>query len=622
MPSQFNLLKKRRFAPFFITQFLGAFNDNLFKNALVVLLTFQATSWTSLKIETLGNLAAGIFILPFFLFSASAGQLADKFDKAMLARLVKLLEMGIMVVAGLGFYVHSFWLLMAALFLLGCHSSLFGPVKYAILPQHLREDELIGGNALVEAGTFISILLGTLTGGVLAGTIAQPIWIAAGAFLIALLGYGASRLIPAAPPPAPDLHINPNPFTETWRNIRFARENRSVFLSILGISWFWLYGAIFLAQFPAYARNVLGGTEMTVTLLLAVFTFGIGMGSLLCERLSGKQVEIGLVPLGSIGLTLFGLDLAFASPAAVSPSTGLLALATQPWMWRILLDLLLIGMFGGFFIVPLYTLVQLRSSQAHRARIIAANNIINALFMVLGSVVAVLLLAKGVSIPALFGLCALWNGLVALYIYLLVPEFLLRFSAWLLVRTVYRVQKSGLEHIPAQGEGGLLVCRQQGWIRWFVVMSAFRQPVHVVVDRRLLKRPLLGRILRCSGVIAADWHGEQHEASWPGLQDEIVQRLKRGELVALILDPRGGTPTKQSFFKGLFDQLREIPSKRVLTVAVTKVRGNRAGGSMQKKAASSWARPPHFVLNISMIPADDISYAGISKKLKAPEAGV
>ena len=598
MHSQFSLLKKRRFAPFFITQFLGAFNDNLFKNALVVLLTFQAASWTSLKIETLGNLAAGIFILPFFLFSASAGQLADKFDKAMLARLVKVLEMGIMAVAGFGFYLHSFWLLMAALFLLGCHSSLFGPVKYAILPQHLHEDELVGGNALIEAGTFISILLGTLAGGILAGTIAHPIWIAAGAFLVALLGYGASRFIPAAPPPAPDLRINPNPFTETWRNIQFARENRSVFLSILGISWFWLYGAVFLAQFPAYARNVLGGTEMAVTLLLAVFTLGIGAGSLLCERLSGKQVEIGLVPLGSIGLTLFGLDLAFASPASVSSFTGLLALAAQPWMWRILLDLLLIGVSGGFFIVPLYTLVQLRSSQAHRARIIAANNIVNALFMVLGSAAAALLLAKGMSIPALFGLCALWNGLVALYIYLLVPEFLLRFIAWLLVRTVYRVQKAGLEYIPSQGEGGLLLCRQRGWLQGLIVMSAFRQPLHFVVDRRLFQRRVLGRLLRRSGAIAADW---QNEAAWPGLQDEIIQRSSQGELAALIFEPQDAAPVPQRFIEGLLDRLRQMPApaKKVLTVTVHKVAENRAGNDAQGQRASNSARPPHYVLQIS-----------------------
>ena len=294
MSGQFGLLKEKRFAPFFVTQFLGAFNDNLFKNALVVLLTFQAAQWTTLKPELLANLAAGVFILPFFLFSATAGQLADKYDKAMLARLVKVLEMAIMAIAAAGFFIHSLPLLMGALFLLGCHSTLFGPVKYAIMPQHLHADELVGGNALIEAGTFVAILIGTLAGGLLAGSVAHPAWIAAGGFVVAVAGYVSSRRIPAAPPPVPDLAISLNPFSETWRNIAFARQNRTVFLSILGISWFWLYGALFLAQFPAYAKNVLGGSEAVVTLLLAIFTVGIGIGSMLCELLSRRAVEIGV----------------------------------------------------------------------------------------------------------------------------------------------------------------------------------------------------------------------------------------------------------------------------------------------------------------------------------------
>jgi MFS family permease len=411
MSSQFDLLKARRFAPFFATQFLGAFNDNLFKNALIVLLTFQAASWTALAPEVLTNLAAGIFILPFFLFSATAGQLADKYDKAKLARLVKLLEIVIMGVALLGFSLHSLSVLLTALFLLGLHSTLFGPVKYAILPQHLRERELVGGNALVEAGTFVAILIGTLAGGLLAGAAGHPTWVAYAGLVIAVFGYLFSRGIPAAPAPAPELVVSLNPLSETWRNIGFARQNRTVFLSILGISWFWLYGALFLAQFPAYAKNVLGGSESSVTLLLAVFTIGIGLGSLLCERLSAGHVEIGLVPFGSIGLTLFGIDLAFASPAllpagAPLPLTSLLALHET---WRVLFDLFALGLFGGFFIVPLYALIQLRSAPEQRARIIAANNILNSLFMVVGSLAAAGLLADGLSIPALFGVprCAM-----------------------------------------------------------------------------------------------------------------------------------------------------------------------------------------------------------------------
>ncbi|MGE5472492.1 MAG: MFS transporter [Bacteroidota bacterium] len=433
MSGQFGLLRTRRFAPFFGTQFLGAFNDNLFKNALVVLLTFHTAQWTTLAPELLANLAAGIFILPFFLFSATAGQLADKYDKAKLARLVKVLEMLIMGVAAVGFALHSLAVLLGALFLLGLHSTLFGPVKYAILPQHLQADEMVGGNALVEAGTFVAILVGTLAGGMLAGAVERPAWIAVGGFGVALAGYLCSRGMPAAPAPAPELPINLSPLSETWHNIRFAREDRTVFLSIVAISWFWLYGALFLAQFPAYAKLVLGGNESMVTLLLATFTVGIGLGSLLCERLSGKHLELGLVPFGAIGLSLFGVDLCFASPLGLPgiDAHSLTALLNLPAIWHVLVDLVLLGTFGGFFIVPLYALVQLRSAPEHRARIIAANNILNALFMVIGALSAGALLGGGLSIPALFGWAALGNGLVAAYIFGREPEFRRRFVAWL-----------------------------------------------------------------------------------------------------------------------------------------------------------------------------------------------
>lgn len=431
--SQFALLKKGRFGPLFITQFLGAFNDNVFKNALVVLLTFQASSWTTLNLGVLANLAAGLFILPFFLFSATAGQLADKYDKAMLARKTKQLEILIITLAGVGFVLHSLPTLLTALFLLGLQAALFGPVKYAILPQHLESHELVGGNALVEAGTFVAILLGTLLGGLLAGLKGGTVWITSVSLAIAILGYLASRKIPPAPAPSPQLKVSLNPLTETWHNIGFARKNRSVFLSILGLSWFWLYGALFLAQFPAYTKNVLGGGETAVILLLAVFTVGIGAGSMICEKLSNHKLETGLVPLGAIGLTLFGLDFAWASPS-ITPAGAPLPLLTllSDWnTWRLLLDLVLLGGFGGLYCVPLYTLIQQRSDENYRARTIAANNIINALFMVTGALVAAALLNYGTSIPALFGIAAVINGCVAAYIFTVIPEFPKRCLAWI-----------------------------------------------------------------------------------------------------------------------------------------------------------------------------------------------
>ena len=433
MAGQFGLLRQRRFLPFFGAQFLGAFNDNLFKNALVVLLTFQAASWTALDPGLLANLAAGIFILPFFLFSASAGQLADKYDKAALARLVKLLEIAIMAVATLGFVLHSLPVLLGALFLLGCHSTLFGPVKYAILPQHLYPEELVGGNALVEAATFVAILLGTLAGGILAGLGNAPGWISLGGLVVAVAGYLCSRAIPSAPAPVPGLRLNPNPFTETWRNIGFARQDGRLFLAILAISWFWLYGALFLAQFPAFAKQVLGGGESTVTLLLATFSVGIGVGSLLCERLSARRLELGLVPLGGLGLTLFGVAVALVSPAAAPAGAPLAlgALLASAGLLPVMLALFSIGVFGGLFIVPLYALLQVRGEPACRARIIAVNNILNALFMVVGSLAAGALLGAGLSIPRLFLLAALLNGVVCIFLCLRAPDFLLACRNWL-----------------------------------------------------------------------------------------------------------------------------------------------------------------------------------------------
>jgi 1-acyl-sn-glycerol-3-phosphate acyltransferase len=536
--SQFALLKSRRFAPFFGTQFLGAFNDNLFKNALIVLLTFQAANWTALAPEVLSNLAAGIFILPFFLFSATAGQLADKYDKAKLARLVKVLEMVIMGVAVLGFSLHSLPVLFAALFLLGLHSTLFGPVKYAILPQHLREDELVGGNALVEAGTFVAILIGTLAGGLLAGAGGDPVWVAYAGLLVAVAGYLASRGIPVAPAPAPALVVSLNPLSETWRNIGFARQNRTVFLSILGISWFWLYGALFLAQFPSYAKNVLGGGESAVTLLLATFTIGIGLGSLLCERLSNKHVEIGLVPFGSIGLTLFGLDLAFASPAALHAGGPLSvpALLTLFSTWHVLFDLFALGLFGGFFIVPLYALIQLRSSPEHRARIIAANNILNALFMVVGALAAAGLLGSGVSIPVLFGIAALCNAGVAIYIYGLVPEFLLRFVAWLLIHSIYRLEQKGLENIPEEG-AAVIVCNHVSFVDPLVITAASRRPIRFVMDHRIFRTPVINFVFRHMRAIPIA-PAKEDPAMMEAAFDEVARALAAGEVVGIFPEGR------------------------------------------------------------------------------------
>ena len=588
MSSQFHLLTQRRFLPFFVTQFLGAFNDNVFKNALIVLLTFQAASWTSMAPGVTANLAAGIFILPFFLFSATAGQLADKYDRSRIARLVKVLEMGIMGIAGLGFWLHSLPLLFVALFLLGLHSTVFGPVKYAILPQQLHADELVGGNALVEAGTFVAILFGTLAGGLLAGLQSGTGWIAGAGFLIAAAGYLASWAIPRAPAPDPGLRVNWNPFTETWRNIGFAAENRTVFLSIMGISWFWLYGAIFLAQFPSYAKDVLGGGENSVTLLLATFTVGIGVGSLLCERLSAREVEIGLVPFGAIGLSLFGFDLAFASPASPAGSDlAVAALLGQPAVWRVLFDLAMIGLFGGFFIVPLYALVQQRSAEAHRARIIAANNIVNAAFMVVGALAAAGLLDRGMSIPWLFAVAALCNAVVALFIFKLVPEFLIRFVVWLLVHTVYRLEKHGLENVPAEGPA-LIVCNHVSFVDALVIASACRRPIRFLMDHRIFRWPILSFVFRHGRAIPIAPAKEDPALMQKALH-EASAALEAGELVCIFPEGRLTSDGEVGVFRPGMCSILEGAQCDDVPVVPMALRGlwgsyfSRKGGSAMSK---------------------------------------
>ena len=536
--TQFSLMHQRRFLPFFLTQFLGAFNDNVYKNALVVLMTFQAARYTELSAGVLVNLAAGLFILPFFLFSATAGQLADKFEKSHLMRLIKLAEIAIMALAATAFALESLPLMLTTLFLMGAQSSLFGPVKYAILPQHLAETELVGGNALVESGTFIAILIGTIAGGIMIALPGGTLWVSVAVLVLAVAGYFASRGIPVAPAADAGLRMNWNPLTQTWRTIGFTRSNRTVFLSVLGISWFWFYGALFLSQFPGYAKEVLGGDEYAVTLLLAVFSVGIGAGSLLCEKLSGKHVEIGLVPFGSIGLSLFALDLWWASPAAGAMGEGLAigAVLSQAVAWRVLFDLLMIGLFGGFFIVPLYALIQSRSAPSHRSRIIAGNNILNALFMVVAAGLGAALLAAGVSIAQLFLMTAILNGFVALYIYSLVPEFLLRFIVWVLVHTVYRLKVTGDEQIPEEG-AAVIVANHVSFVDALVIMAASRRPIRFVMDHHIFRWPILSFVFRTSRAIPIA-PAREDPAMMEKAFDTVAEALAAGELVGLFPEGR------------------------------------------------------------------------------------
>ncbi len=433
MPNQFSLLQERRFRPFFFSQLLGAFNDNVFKTVLISLVVFHGSELSSMDSGTVATLLPALFILPFLLFSATAGQIADKFEKSRLIRRIKLFEIGIMLVASLGFYWHSLGLLTGALFLLGLHSSLFGPVKYAYLPQHLTKDELIGGNGLVEMATFLAILLGQILGADLAVQAQYALLASLVTLSLALSGYWVSRNIPYSAAAAPDLTIHWQPLRATWQNLTFARQDKKIGLALLAISWFWFYGATLLAQFPSFAKHTLDGDESVFILLLAVFSSGVGLGSLLCEKLSKRKLEPSLTVLGALGLSLFGLDLYFASSGlpAMTALQNYTQFTASLENLRLLLDIALIGVFGGFYIVPLYAYIQSHAEESHRARIIASNNILNALFMIASGIASIALFKLGFTIPQLFLATALAHTWLMLVLCLYQAKYWTRFSHWI-----------------------------------------------------------------------------------------------------------------------------------------------------------------------------------------------
>jgi 1-acyl-sn-glycerol-3-phosphate acyltransferase len=531
---QFALLAERRFAPLFWVQFLGAANDNLFKFAFTLLATYAADHWGRVDPHLAGFLIAGLFVAPFMLFSATSGQLADKLEKSWFIRRIKDAEIAIMLIGAAGLLLQLAPLLYLAIFLLGLQSAVFGPVKYSYLPQHLDVHEVTGGNGLVEMGTFVAILFGTIGGGVLIGGFSElgALATASAALFIALLGRGAAQFVPVSPAADPGLTINWNPFTETWTNLRLAHGSVAVFNSIIGISWLWFFGSIFLTSFTPYARSSLGGDESVVTFLLAVFSVGIGIGSLACERLSGRRVEIGLVPLGSIGMTVFALDLYFAS-AAFRPMTdgALRQFLAQPRAWRIVIDLASLALFAGLYSVPLYALIQTRADRTRVARIVAANNILNALFMVIASLFASALLASGLTIPQLFFVTALMNAAVAIYIYRLVPEFLLRFLAWVLAHTLYRVRSINTDSIPTEG-AAVLACNHVSFVDAVLIMGESPRPIRFVMDHRIFKIPLMNWFFRTARAIAIAPAHEDPEML-ARANDRIDAALADGDLVCI-----------------------------------------------------------------------------------------
>lgn len=605
--SQFQLLSQRRFGPLFATQFLGAFNDNVFKNALIVLLVFSTAASEPDNAHVLVNMAAGLFILPFFLFSATAGQLADKYDKARLVRVIKLAEVGVMLAGAFALLLESTAALLGVLFLLGMQSTFFGPVKYAILPQVLKEEELVGGNAQVEMGTFVAILLGTILGGLLAGFPQARLLLSGVIIAVALLGWLCSRAIPRLAATDPELSIGWNPVRQTWQMLRLSRQRKSVFLSILGISWFWLIGSAYLIQFPAYTKEILQGDNTVVTLLLCTFTVGIALGSLLCERMSGSKIEMGLVPFGSLGLSLFGIDLFFASTAYQGVDVmGAWTFLAQPGAARVLLDLALIGMFGGFYIVPLYAVIQSRTPEKHRARVIAVNNILNALFMVISSLFGGWLLGGlNFTIPDFFLLLALINIAVAVFIYHQVPEFTMRFLIWLLSHTLYRVKHKGLEVVPEKG-GAMIVCNHVSYVDALLLAGAVRRPIRFIMYKPIYELPVLNFIFRVGGAIPIiSQHADK--VAYDRAMEDIEQGLKQGDLLCIFPEGKLTQDGEMSEFKTGIERILEKTPVPVIPMGLRGLWGSffsHRGGN----ALTTW--PRRFWSKVDVVAGDILPAEG------------
>jgi 1-acyl-sn-glycerol-3-phosphate acyltransferase len=471
---------------------------------------------------------------------------------------------------------------------------MFGPVKYAYLPQQLEVDELVGGNALVESGTYIAIILGLLVGGLAISTDSSNQLVLASTLVgISLMGYLASRRIPVTKSVDPQLRINWNALTETWRIIGYARTNRSVFLSILGISWFWFYGSVITLQVPAYTLSVLQGSEEITTILLVAFALGVGIGSLFCERMSGHRIELGLVPFGSIGLSIFAIDLYFAQPhahtVAVSTITEFLA---RPGSWRILIDLALIGAFGGFYSVPLYAMIQERANRKQLSRIIAANNIINALFMVSASIMAIILLNLGLTIPQLFLVLAALNAVVAVYIYTLLPEFLMRFMAWILISLLYRIRTTGAENIPSSGPA-VLVCNHVSFVDALVLGGSIRRPARFVMYYKIFQIPLLNFIFESAKIIPIASARENKSLLLESF-DKIDAELEAGNLVCLFPE---GAITRDSEIHTFRTGIEKIVERRpvpVIPIALCGLWGSwfsrQTGGGVRKIPGKLFSR--------------------------------
>ncbi len=576
MPNnQYALLRQRRFLPFFLTQSLGAFNDNVYRQAIIGMLFWLGASSEQKTLYT--NLAPALFILPYFLFSALAGQIAEKTEKSTLIRITTAMEIGIMSLAAVGFLTQSMTVLLVALFCTGLQSTLFGPVKYSILPAVLQPRELTGGNGLVEMGTSMSILLGMIVGGMVFSVAGGYGPWAAGGLIIALAitGHLVSRAIPPAGVGAPGLKINWNPIPESVAVLRLARKQLAVRNAMLGVSWFWFVGTILTSQLPTYAEVNLGGSATLYIFALALFSAGVGVGSMLCERLSARTVEIGLVPLGAFGMSAFMLDLYFArSGAATVTGLDVAGFLQQPGSWRIVMDLLGIGLFTGFFVVPLFALIQNRSPKSEMSRVFAGLNIQNAGFIVLAAVLGIVVQRfLGWTIPQVFLALAIANALVAAWIFTIVPEFLMRFLSWVLVRTLYKLRARGIDHIPDEG-AALVVCNHVSYMDALILAASIPRPVRFVMYHKIFHIPVMRWIFRTAKAIPIAGAREDPELMQRAF-DQIDAALADGQVVGIFPEGRLTSDGEIAAFKSGVEKIlaRAAEAGRPVPVVPMAMRG-------------------------------------------------
>ena len=527
------LFKKKPFSSLFTVQALGVLNDNLLRNALAVMVTFQGILLFGMDPKTLVAAASGLLIVPFLLFSPLAGELADKMERSFLVRATKWFELVIMIIVGVGFYLGIYELLVFCLFLTGTQSTLFGPLKYSLLPDILTNEDLTAGNGLIGLGTFISILIGTIAGGLAVSHPGQTWVIIALTIGTSVVGVIFSYLMPQMPAHVKEKAIQWNPIPQTWELLKLAGKDQAIFYAMIAVSWFWFFGSITLSILPEFVKITIGGNESVATAFLACFTLGIGVGSILASLLSNQRVEMGIVPFGALGLSVFLFDLnlasmAWAAPQQVLSFSGFLA---QPGSWRIMIDFFLISVSGGIYFVPLNTFIQQTAPPECRSRIVAANNIMNAFAMVFAAVFLMVAYSLGFSLYDIFIIVAIINILVSFIIYLKIPELTLRFLAWSLLHFLYRLKKTGRENIPKEGPA-VLVCNHVTFVDWLVIYGTIKRPIRFVMYYKFYEVPFVKRILKQAQTIPICSAKEDPEILNQAFE-QIDEAIKNGWLVLI-----------------------------------------------------------------------------------------